>query len=106
MDKYLNQKEEAKRIAKILRKYGLRCGVIRGNGSTSPSNGDKYPLYFTIEPKSRLDTYDYNRDEITLNYIFELAPEIEKALKENKISYEWDGSTSSCFVFQILSNKI
>jgi hypothetical protein len=96
------QQAAAKSIAKSLRKRGVKCRVLRGNGSTSPNGSEDEGNYFVIEPESRRKRWD-SRDELHLNFdmIQENADAIKTALDSARIPYTWEGDLFNCFVFQV-----
>ena len=93
-------KEKAKEIAKLLRKNGIRCGVIKGNGSTNPNNPKNYPVFFAINGEGKHNRY-YKPTKLYLNYNLELASTIKEALDKGNVPYKWDGDSRSCFIFEI-----
>lgn len=95
------QKAAAKSIAASLRKRGIQCAVLNGNGSTSPKGSDEMDNYFIIEPENRGNRY-YMRDELFLNFALteENAQKIKAALEDAAIPYQWDGSIYHTFMFK------
>ncbi len=92
-------KSTATAISKMLRKEGIPCRVLRGNGSTSASGSDKAKNYFVIEPARDHD----NTNLLYLNFDMtdENADAIVKALKKYYIPFIWEGELGSCFVFHL-----
>lgn len=92
-------KSTATAISKMLRKEGIPCRVLRGNGSTEPAGASKAKNYFVIEP-------DRDHDNTNLLYLnFDMTDEnakaITEALKKYYIPFIWEGTLGSCFVFHL-----
>ena len=92
-------KSTATAISKMLRKEGIPCRVLRGNGSTEPAGASKAKNYFVIEP-------DRDHDNTNLLYLnFDMtddnAKAITEALKKYYIPFIWEGTLGSCFVFHL-----
>ena len=84
--------ENAKTIAKLLRKNKLRCGVIKGNGTTVPINPSKFPVYFVNEPA----WVGYDKGHVCpyIYYEHELGKKIADVLKIENITFEWSRKTA------------
>ena len=94
-------KSSATAIARMLRKEGVPCRILRGNGSTSPSGSDKAKNYFIIEPVSSWESDDTNLLYLNFDMIEENAKAIVEALKKYHIPFVWEGELGSCFVFHL-----
>jgi len=94
-------KSSATAIAKMLRKEGIRCQVLRGNGSTSASGSDKAKNYFVIEPVASWESDDTNELYLNFDMTEENAKAIVEALKKYHIPFVWEGTLGSCFVFHL-----
>lgn len=92
-------KSTATAISKILRKEGVRCQVLRGNGSTEPAGSSKAKNYFVIEPDR--DNADTNLLYLNFDMTDENAKDIIEALKKYYIPFIWEGTLGSCFVFHL-----
>ncbi len=92
-------KSTATAISKMLRKEGIPCRVLRGNGSTEPAGASKAKNYFVIEPNRDHD----NTNLLYLNFDMtdENAKAITEALKKYYIPFIWEGTLGSCFVFHL-----
>ena len=92
-------KSSATAIARMLRKEGIPCRVLRGNGSTEPAGASKAKNYFVIEPNRDHD----NTNLLYLNFDMtdENAKAITEALKKYYIPFIWEGKLGSCFVFHL-----
>ena len=90
-------KGSATAISKMLRKEGIPCRVLRGNGSTAPAGGDKAKNYFVIEP----DAEDTNQLYLNFDMTDENAKAIQEALEKYYIPFIWDGVLGSCFIFHV-----
>ena len=92
-------KSSATAIARMLRKEGIPCRVLRGNGSTEPAGASKAKNYFVIEPNRDHD----NTNLLYLNFDMtdENAKAITEALKKYYIPFIWEGTLGSCFVFHL-----
>ena len=92
-------KGSATAISKMLRKEGIPCRVLRGNGSTEPAGASKAKNYFVIEPNRDHD----NTNLLYLNFDMtdENAKAITEALKKYYIPFIWEGTLGSCFVFHL-----
>lgn len=106
-ERYLNEREESKRIAKILREQfkgrGISIGIVSGNGTTAPNNPKNFDIYFVIESVNQ-GTADYRRERTYLDYDVKLANEIAKVLTEAQIEYSWDGVIYHSFEFPVKKN--
>ena len=90
----------AKTIAKALKKEGVKCRVIRGNGTTSPAGSENATNYFVI-PKEYHGRQTTNKLYLSFDMTVENAKHIVGALEKNYIAFTWSGNLGSCFVFTL-----
>lgn len=98
------RKDYAKKIAKLLRNNGISCGNIKGNGSTSPADGDKYDSYFVWEPGETGEGYRH----LYLNYKMDgkTGGKIVEILQTSELPYIWDGNEASCIKLAAMEFEI
>lgn len=102
-----NYVEYAKYIGRVLRRHGIRCGLIKDNGTTTPSNPQQYPVYIV---KSTISQCISGRSSMKLIYLkYErdnnMAQRIKTALEESRVPFDWDGDEYKSFVFEVPENK-
>lgn len=90
-------KSTATAISRMLRKEGVLCRVLRGNGSTEPAGANKAKNYFVIEP----DHEDTNQLYLNFDMTDENAKAIQETLKKYYIPFIWEGRLGSCFIFHL-----
>ena len=86
----------AKGLAQILKEKGVKCQVLRGNGSTSPAGSNKATNFFTVEKDDETNKLYLNFDMTDEN-----AENIIKVLKEAHIPFVWEGDLGSCITFSL-----
>jgi len=92
-------KGSATAISKMLRKEGIPCRVLKGNGSTEPAGSASAKNFFVYEPDWQ--SRDTNKLYLNFDMTKENANAIKKALIKYYIPFVWDGDTYSCFTFNL-----
>jgi hypothetical protein len=100
-NKMLFVKEQAKKIAKLLRDNGIRAGVVRGNGTTSPAGADKYTAYITIEPPSKFRGFVKNELLMSFTMDIKTGKKISEILTKNNVKFTWSQNDYDCFIFPV-----
>lgn len=89
----------AKLLTKTLKKEGVKCSVLRGNGTTSPAGSDKATNYFIINKQDAWDKGTTNKLYLSFDMTVENAKKIVAVLEKYFIAFTWSGDLGSCFVF-------
>lgn len=91
----------ARFIGGLLKKEGVKCQVLRGNGSTSPTGSDKATNYFTVERTEKYRKESSNKLYLNFDMTVENVKEIVAILEKYYIPFVWEGRLGSCITFNL-----